>query len=126
MILALDHVNLLTDDLEGVAVWYEKVLGLKRGPRPPFSIAGEWLYLGENPVVHLVLQTDRPGPNEGSMEHFALRAKGMKAFEEHLNGVGVEFSMAHVPDTPIVQYNVHDPAGNHIHVDFDTSQEEAA
>ena len=125
MLLALDHVNLLTDDPDGLAEWYETVLGLKRGPRPPFAFPGVWLYIGENPVVHLVLRSQKPGPNEGSMEHFALRAKGMKAFEERLTAKGVAFETAQVPETDIVQNNVYDPAGNHIHVDLRSTQEEA-
>ncbi|MCR9139823.1 MAG: nascent polypeptide-associated complex subunit family protein [Alphaproteobacteria bacterium] len=31
---------------------------------------------------------------------------------------GIDFGMNTVPDFPIVQVNIFDPDGNHIHIDF--------
>ena len=58
----LDHVNLCTGHLERMLAFYEDVLGMKRGPRPPFTFGGAWLYLGERPVVHLVAVAKPPEP----------------------------------------------------------------
>ncbi|MEM7693710.1 MAG: VOC family protein [Pseudomonadota bacterium] len=127
MLTALDHVNLHTDDPDGLADWYERVLGLARGARPPFSTPGVWLYLGDNPVVHLVKVNARPGEANVSLEHFAFRAKGMAAFEATLKTNNIAFERVDLEDVglDLVQYNVRDPMGTHIHIDFCPSAEEA-
>lgn len=122
---AFDHVNLRTTDPEGLADWYETHLGLARGWRPPFPFPGAWLYLGDSAVVHVVGVTDSPGSYSGSLEHFAFTATGMDAFAAKLDAAGVPFQRADVPGTDIVQFNLHDPAGNHIHIDFRTANENA-
>ena len=49
----LDHVLVLTDDLERTRVFYCDVLGLRVGDRPAIPFAGYWLYLDDGPVVHI-------------------------------------------------------------------------
>lgn len=95
------------------------------GRAPPFSFAGAWLYIGDSAVVHLV-ETDG-NPKAGgdlSLEHFAFRATAMRAFRENLDARGIDYTIDPVPDFPIVQINLHDPDGNHIHIDFDASEYE--
>lgn len=119
MLTALDHVNLHTDDLEGMTEWYKTVLGLVPGPRPAFSIPGVWLYLDDLPVVHLV-HCDAPlAKATVSLEHFAFRATGMAGFEKKLSEMGITHDIQEVPGTDILQVNVHDPMGNHLHIDFE-------
>ncbi|WP_424973399.1 VOC family protein [Dinoroseobacter sp. S124A] len=36
----LDHVNVITANLEKMVAWYGAVLGLRLGPRPDLSIGG--------------------------------------------------------------------------------------
>lgn len=50
----LDHVKVVTANLEEMVAWYETVLGLRSGPRPDFPFGGAWLYAGEAAVVHLL------------------------------------------------------------------------
>jgi len=113
---AFDHVQLLTADVDGMARWYSDVLGLKRGWRPDFNVSGAWLYLGTDPIVHLVETGETPV--EGRIEHFAFRATNVGAFRETLAAHGITPREAPVPGTDIVQFNIRDPDGNHIHVDF--------
>ena len=49
----LQHFLIQTTDLEGTTKWYEDVLGMKRGPHPDFKFPVEWLYLGDDDVLHL-------------------------------------------------------------------------
>ena len=58
------------------------------------------------------------------LEHFALSASGLDGFLEHLKTEQVDYKLVKVPDFPIVQVNVWDPDGNHIHIDF--HEDEAA
>ena len=126
MLRTLDHVNLRTPDIQKMVDWYERVLGLKNGPRPDIPVPGAWLYLGKTPVIHLVLDTE-PMPREPtSLEHFAFRAHDMTAFEEKLISEEIPFERQGIPGTKIVQFNIHDPMGNHLHVDFDEGQIKAA
>ena len=123
---AFDHVNIVTSNLEGMISWYMDVLGLRNGPRPDFEFPGAWLYLGDTAVVHLVGVESAPEGYDGvRMEHVAFRATGYQAFLDTLTAQGSEYRIAEVPGLTIVQVNIHDPDGNHLHIDFDMSKEPA-
>ncbi|WP_042266344.1 VOC family protein [Paraburkholderia heleia] len=57
--MQLDHVTLVTPDLEGACRFFRDIVGLDEGARPPFRVDGHWLYANGRPVVHLV---DATGP----------------------------------------------------------------
>ena len=54
----LDHVLVLTDDLEATRGFYCDVLGLRVGDRPGVPFAGYWLYADDTLVVHLADRSD--------------------------------------------------------------------
>lgn len=115
----LDHVNLRTADLRAMQAFYTEVLGMTLGPRPPFGFGGAWLYCGGQATVHLVEVARPPAPDgELRLEHFAFAAEGLADFLGRLKQHGVAYRIGVVPDFNTVQVNVHDPDGNHIHVDF--------
>ena len=122
----LDHVNVKTSRLKEMIDWYGRVLGLQTGKRPNFSMNGAWLYIGDLPAIHLVEVAREPAAEDPKLEHFALGAKGMKDFLQVLEANAVAYSIDPVPGFPIVQVNLHDPDGNHIHVDFSTDEDETA
>ena len=121
---AFDHVNVRTASVEAMAAWYARVLGLEAGPRPPFPFPGAWLYLGDRAIVHLVGTAITPAAAERELrlEHFALEAEGLGAFIDRLDATGTAYRIGITPGDPpaggIVQVNIADPDGNHIHVDF--------
>ena len=45
----LDHVNIHTANVDRLVEWYDRVLGMKAGNRPPFPFPGAWLYCGGSP-----------------------------------------------------------------------------
>lgn len=118
----LDHLNIRTSRLEEMIRWYQEVLGLTLGPRPDFGFPGAWLYAGEDAIVHLVGLTDEPGsnPKDLKLEHGAMTATGFDDFIALLKARGDAYYLARVPGWPIVQVNVVDPDGNHLHIDFST------
>ena len=124
-IKSLDHVNVRTGRLDEMVAWYGKMLDMTLGPRPDFSFPGAWLYIGDHPAVHLV-GTD-PAPSEQQkdlqIEHYAFSATGLKELLGRFEEAGEPVRVAKVPGFPIVQINVWDPDGNHLHIDF--SPEEA-
>ncbi|MGB5559414.1 MAG: VOC family protein [Paracoccaceae bacterium] len=113
-----DHINIRTANLAAMVEWYDRVLGMTSGKRPEFTFSGAWLYLGGQALIHLVGVEGEPASVEPKIEHFAIRAEGLKAFLAHLNAEGVEARLAEIPDFGITQVNIHDPDGNHIHIDF--------
>ena len=50
----LDHVNIHTANVERMVAWYDRVLGMRAGSRPPFPFPGAWIYSGNDAVIHLV------------------------------------------------------------------------
>ncbi|MEM9250178.1 MAG: VOC family protein [Pseudomonadota bacterium] len=114
----LDHVNVRTSRLEEMVRWYEAYLGLTNGPRPDFGFGGAWLYKGDHPMIHLVEVAQDCASVEPKIEHFAFTATGFHALVARLEADGIEPGVVHVPGLPIVQVNVEDCDGNHIHIDF--------
>ncbi len=115
----LDHVNLRTARLDEMRAFYTGILGMTDGPRPPFSFGGAWLYCGDQAAVHLVEVARQPTPEgELRLEHFAFSAAGLADFLAHLKQHDTAYRIGVVPEFGIIQVNIHDPDGNHIHVDF--------
>jgi catechol-2,3-dioxygenase len=114
----LEHVNLQTDKIDILEKWYSEVLGLKSGKRPQFKSIGRWLYAGEIPVVHLVEVPACKTTSNPTLEHFAFRATGLKSLLEILSNKGIEYDPRIVPGRGILQINIRDPDGNHMHIDF--------
>lgn len=114
----LDHVNIRTANLTEIKNWYHRILQLRDGPRPDFGFAGAWLYIGDHPIVHLVEVAEDPQNLQPKIEHFAISATGIAEFLAHLKAHNVPYRLSEVPGFNIVQVNIFDPDGNHIHIDF--------
>jgi catechol 2,3-dioxygenase-like lactoylglutathione lyase family enzyme len=123
MIQRLDHVNVRTADLQRLVRFYEDVLGLRSGARPPLGFPGAWIYAGDQPVIHLVGVEQQPTP-EGALrlEHFAFSASGLAEFVARLERHGVAFRRTRQAGTGNVVINLHDPDGNRLHVDFPAAE----
>lgn len=117
----LDHVNVRTNRLQDMKDWYADVLGMEAGFRPDFPFDGAWLYAGDTAAVHLVDVSEEAGAGSEvplKLEHFAFSATGSTAFEEKLKARGLDYKTFELTKINIIQFNVWDPDGNHIHVDF--------
>jgi catechol 2,3-dioxygenase-like lactoylglutathione lyase family enzyme len=122
----LDHVNVCTRQVEVLRTFYADVLGLPPGPRPGFSFNGAWMYCGPRPAVHLVERLDlNPTAGDLRVQHFAFAAEGLAEFVERLKAKGVPFRVGILEDFGLCQVNVHDPDGNHIHIDFPLAEARA-
>ena len=96
------------------------VLGLRIGKRPNFGFPGAWMYAGDTVVVHLVgiNRTATGSEADLKLEHFAFTASDAASFEKRLLASDTEFRKVFVADINTVAFNLWDPDGNHIHVDF--------
>lgn len=101
---AIDHINIITDDLDGTAAFYEQVLGLTRGESPVAAATagfkGAWLRdAAGNAIVHLVWKDPErafgadhiPGQPTAALHHVAFRCQGFAAAQERLSALGLEF-----------------------------------
>ena len=120
---AIDHINIRARGTRVAALkdFYESVLGLRAGWRPPFKSAGHWLYLGDTPVLHLVEDETAAVESTGArsvIDHIAFSCTGLRAFEELLRTKGIPFRRNEVPGTSLVQLAFADPAGNGVELQF--------
>ncbi|NKB50338.1 MAG: glyoxalase [Alphaproteobacteria bacterium] len=115
----LDHVNIRTARLDEMSEFYENVLGLKRGKRPPFEFGGAWHYCKGRAIVHLVESVKNIPAGEAQVEHFALRNSGsIKRFQTKLRKHDAPFYMVPLESIKMCQVNVFDPDGNKIEIQF--------
>ena len=124
-IIKLDHVNIRTTQLEVMTQWYTHLLGLRSGDRPTFPFDGAWLYAGDAVVVHLIAIDGEPAvgsESELKLEHFALTATGRDEFENRLKNTGENHRRSNLEAMNLVLFNVWDPDGNHIHIDFSADE----
>ncbi len=120
-IARLDHVNIRTTALDAMVRWYIEVLGLQPGPRPKFPFPGVWLYASGTVVLHLVgIEGASATGSEASrkLEHFAFSATGAAVFEDQLQAPGVHYRRVDLTSINLIQLNVWDRDGNHMHIDF--------
>ena len=131
MAYSLNHFSIRTTDLDATRVFYETVLGLTVGPRPPFPFPGLWLYNGDhasvaNAMVH-VIGMDKNDPEglkqylgdrdvsalhgTGAVDHIALTATGLEAMLAHLKRLGVPYRERTVPAIGLHQLFLDDPCG---------------
>ncbi len=116
---ALEHVLVLTDDLEATKAFYCDVLGLEAGDRPDLPFAGYWLYLDGVPCVHVAERTayeaqlERMGLRraDGPVDHLAFAAADHDALVARLDAAGVEAVSNDVPAAGIRQLFFEDPNG---------------
>jgi catechol 2,3-dioxygenase-like lactoylglutathione lyase family enzyme len=125
----IDHVNILTDDIEATAGFYERVLGLRRSENPSigFGIAGYWMRDGaDNAIVHLVDRLSagnryddyHPGTPTNALHHVALRCRGFAAMCERLDAMGVDYRVNDLAHLGLRQVFVVDPNAVNLELNF--------
>jgi catechol 2,3-dioxygenase-like lactoylglutathione lyase family enzyme len=122
----LDHYNVSTRRLGDTVRFYEEVLGLKNGPRPPFDFPGAWLYSDGHPVLHLndLSPTDKPQrPDSGVIDHVAFGSRGFEAMKDHLKQKGIPFRVNQVPNSQRWQIFLNDPNNVVIELNFNAANE---
>ena len=125
----LDHYNVSTRDLGATVRFYEEILGLVNGPRPPFDFPGAWLYSEGHPVLHLndISPTDKKQPpDSGVIDHVSFGSRGFDAMKRHLAQKGVPFRVNEVPNSSRRQIFLSDPNNVLIELNFDVAKDTAA
>jgi catechol 2,3-dioxygenase-like lactoylglutathione lyase family enzyme len=100
--MQLDHATIVTADLDTARRFFVDAAGLTEGARPPFSVAGYWLYANGRPLLHLIDATVPAvaGTAAPRIDHIAFRlesAAEWQALLDRLHAAGVGYQTAHVP-----------------------------
>ena len=114
-VVRLEHVNTRSADVEKTRAFYERFLGLRAGPRPAFASKGYWMYLGDQPILHLVQRPDGEAarPDSGNVDHLAFHGTDRDALVASLVTAGVTYRENGA------QLFIHDPDGLKIEINFD-------
>ena len=109
--IRLDHINVHADDLDAARDFLLAVLpDLKQGFRPPFDFKGYWLYLGEQPIIHMQNRGQGMG-GRGWIDHLAFAPFDFEAEKARLDAGGFSYTIGGIPGGPIRQLFVTGPEG---------------
>lgn len=125
---ALDHVNIITADLDGTARFYAELLDLERrdGPPPLTPLTAQWMHDREGrAILHInsldcIRAYDREvtaGPT-GSIHHVALRCTGYEAMIARLDARGAGYQVNHIEAIGLRQIFTEDPNGVLLELNF--------
>jgi catechol 2,3-dioxygenase-like lactoylglutathione lyase family enzyme len=125
----MEHLLVLTDDIELTREFYEEALGLRVGERPPLEFPGYWLYAGKVPCVHLAeresytahsellgIPASAPAKSTGAVDHVAFNGEDYEAVRSRLAERGVEPAENAVPGAGLRQLFLEDPNGVKIEI----------
>jgi catechol 2,3-dioxygenase-like lactoylglutathione lyase family enzyme len=128
-VTAMEHVLVLSDDIEATREFYCDIVGLRVGERPPLSFGGYWLYAGEVPCLHIAerqsylthaaqlgLAISREPPGTGSVDHIAFNANDYDRVRRRLTVNGVRSVPNCVPGAGLRQLFFEDPNGVRVEI----------
>jgi catechol 2,3-dioxygenase-like lactoylglutathione lyase family enzyme len=125
---ALDHVNIITADLDGTARFYADVFELERrnGPPPLTPANAQWMYDDAGRAILHINSLDCPrtyerdvmsGPT-GSIHHVALNCSGHDDMVARLQARSLDFQLNLVATIGLRQIFTMDPNGVLLELNF--------
>jgi catechol 2,3-dioxygenase-like lactoylglutathione lyase family enzyme len=131
----LEHVLVLSEDIEASRDFYRDALGLEAGERPPLAFPGYWLYGEGVPCVHLAdraaytehsaeagIPASPPAAGTGAVDHLAFVADDHEEAAGRLRRCGVEAAQNTVPGIGMRQLFFEDPNGVKIEINVMPAQ----
>ncbi|HEY2260285.1 MAG TPA: VOC family protein [Solirubrobacteraceae bacterium] len=125
----LEHVLVLSDDIDRARDFYEHAVGLRPGERPRFDFTGYWMYAGTRPCLHIADRTSYraharelglevperiSGP--GQVDHIAFGATDYDAALKRLTRAGVQPMCRQIPGGGPRQLFFYDPDGQRVEI----------
>jgi extradiol dioxygenase family protein len=121
-ITGINHINIevSTEQLPKVRMFYEDVLGLKIGFRAKSKRDGAWLYAGNQPVIHLSVNDEPLTSNKTCFNHVAFACNGLAQCKRDLDIQGIEYMLEQrsLADKEMTQIFLYDPVGIKIELNF--------
>jgi catechol 2,3-dioxygenase-like lactoylglutathione lyase family enzyme len=116
----LDHVNIITADLEASARFYADLLDLEArdGPPPMKPDQVQWMYDASGQAVLHLNSADFPrfydrsvakDEATGALHHVALRCQNVEIVKARLDERGADYSVNEAPSIGLTQIFTHDP-----------------
>ena len=130
---SLNHYTIKVRDLERTKDFYQDIVGLKVGDRPPLPFPGYWLYCGDIPTVHLIghraedaaIHDDASQPAAtGRLDHIAFSCSGLAEMRDHLQARDIKFDERILPRLNMTQLFYLDPDGISVECNFDAAETE--
>ncbi|MEQ8743872.1 VOC family protein [Parasphingorhabdus sp.] len=126
---ALDHVNIITDDLAGTTRFFVELfdLDVRNGPEPLPPEHVQWLYDDSGRAIFHINSKDmqqayrretRSGPTTGAIHHVALDCTDHKAFIARLEAHGIDYRLNDIPSISLKQLFFSEPNGVLLELNF--------
>lgn len=123
---ALDHVNIITADLDGTARFYAELFGLERCDGPMAPHHGQWMYDSDGRAILHINSLDCPRTYDrdvmpgstGSIHHIALRCDGHDEMVARLNERGLAHQSNFIESIGLRQIFTMDPNGVLLELNF--------
>ncbi len=125
----MEHVLVLSDDIEVTREFYSDIVGLRVGARPPLAFRGYWLYAGDTPCLHIAerhgylthaaslgLAISREPPGTGPVDHIAFNADDYEGVRRRLVANGVRSVPNRIPAAGLRQLFFDDPNGVRVEI----------
>jgi catechol 2,3-dioxygenase-like lactoylglutathione lyase family enzyme len=137
-VTGMEHVLVLSDDIDRTREFYCEVVGLEVGDRPALAFPGYWLYAGATACVHIAerhayaehaarlgLRVPERDPGVGPVDHVAFSAGDYDALTERLERRGIPAVRNTVPDGPR-QVFIEDPNGVRVEINVTSETKDEA
>jgi catechol 2,3-dioxygenase-like lactoylglutathione lyase family enzyme len=115
---AFNHAAVRVTDVAKATEFYEKVIGLKRLPRPDFPFGGAWYGIGNN-ALHIISSEGRGHKPDPLGAHVAFDVEDFDETKRALQEMGIEFLEAPSNMGAGRQLWVVDPDGNTVELRTD-------
>ena len=122
-VTGMNHFTIVTDALEETVQFYQELLGLKTGYRPPMSFAGAWMYCDDEPVLHIINKGVLPAEKAGILDHMAFSATDLSGTLAVLKSRDIVYDLRRQQATGVWQLFFHDPNGARVELDFEAGEE---
>ena len=122
----MNHFTVLSDDLDVTRKFYCDLLGFEVGPRPNFQFPGYWLYVGGEPILHIIHRSQLNEVRAGVIDHMAFTATDLPGTVAKLEKAGLKYELRRLPAESVRgglwQLFFDDPHGGKVEFDFDKSE----
>ena len=127
----MEHLLVLTDDIDGTRDFYREAIGLEVGERPPLEFAGYWLYAGGVPCLHVADRAEYTAHAEGlgrgastaAVDHVAFNGEDYSELSARLERGGVDAMENEIPGV-MRQLFVTDPNGLTVEINVPPERKE--
>lgn len=122
----LNHINIITGDLDGTIAFYDAVLDMKPQsmPVPIEGFRGSWITdANGHPIVHV--QDHNPARHgelktglNGALDHIALTCRGFEDIQKRCDALGIPYRVSDRQYSTLRQVFVTDPNGVVLELNF--------